>query len=145
MCYAIKYLDQQNKTWIIDFSNHKAALPVIKKNGTVDVVTWGKRKDENVPYFHYGGWVNLDIVKSGNWARFQPVVVSLPIVSHLEKDGERKSHWFDVKSDEVIQGLLLSYNDTSRVYIVTTDSPSEVNFTHDRWPRFMPKPYHQNG
>lgn len=51
MCYGIKYVDQQNQSWIIDFSSHKAALPVIKKNGAIEWITWGKHNDEVTPYF----------------------------------------------------------------------------------------------
>lgn len=40
MCGGIKYTDQQNKTWTVYFPSPKAALPVIKKSGKVEWVTW---------------------------------------------------------------------------------------------------------
>lgn len=47
------------------------------------------------------------------------------------------SHWFDLKSDSALQGLLTVYNNEARVYVVTTDTPEEFNYIHDRWPRVI--------
>ena len=55
----------------------------------------------------------------------------------MEKDGEKVSHWFDVNPEEVIQGLLTVHNDTARVYVVTTDTPPEFSYIHDRWSRVI--------
>lgn len=58
----------------------------------------------------------------------------------MEKDHEKVSHWFDVKSGEVIQGLLTIHDNVARVYVVTTDTPPEFSFIHDRWQRIVQKP-----
>jgi len=121
MCGGIKYTDQQKKTWTVYFPSPKAALPVIKKTGEIEWVTWGKRKEEDVPYFPNGGWARLDSIKAGKWQRYHPVPVLLPVNSFMEKDHEKVSHWFEMKPDEVIQGLLTVHDDVARVYIVTTD------------------------
>lgn len=55
----------------------------------------------------------------------------------MEKDHEKVSHWFDVKPDEVIQGLLTVHDTIARVYVVTTDTPEEFSYIHDRWPRVI--------
>ena len=137
MCGGIKYTDQQNKAWTVYFPSPKAALPVIKKSGDIEWVTWGKRKEENEPYFPNGGWARLDSIKAGKWERFHPTPVMIPVQSFMEKDSEKVSHWFDMKLDEVIQGLVTIHNDIARVYVVTTDTPSEFSFIHDRWPRII--------
>jgi len=55
----------------------------------------------------------------------------------MEKDHEKVSHWFNVKPDEVIQGLLTVHNGMAMVYVVTTDTPPEFGYIHDRWPRLI--------
>lgn len=137
MCGGIKYNDKLGKEWKVYFPSPKAALPVIKKSGEIEWVTWGKRKEENAPYFPNGGWARLDSIKVGKWQRFHPTPVLLPVNAFMEKDHEKVSHWFDLKSDEVIQGLLTVHEDIARVYVVTTDTPPEFSFIHDRWPRVI--------
>lgn len=137
MCGGIKYTDNQNKTWTVYFPNPKAALPIMKKTGDIEWVTWGKRKEENGSHFPNGGWARLDSIKAGKWDRYHPVPVLLPANAFMEKDYEKVSHWFDVKADDVIQGLLTVHDDMARVYVVTTDTPEEFNYIHDRWPRVI--------
>lgn len=137
MCGGIKYTDKQLKTWTVYFPSPKAALPVIKKDGEIEWVTWGKRKEETVPYFPNGGWARLDSIKEGKWQRFHPIPVLLPLNAFMEKDHDKVSHWFNMKPDEVIQGLLTVHDDAARVYVVTTDTPPEYSYIHDRWPRVI--------
>lgn len=137
MCGGIKYNDKAGKEWKVYFPSPKAALPVTKKSGEIEWVTWGKRKEENAPYFPNGGWARLDSIKEGKWQRFHPTPVLLPVNSFMEKDHEKVSHWFDMKPHEVIQGLLTVHDDIARVYVVTTDTPAEFSFIHDRWPRII--------
>ena len=55
----------------------------------------------------------------------------------MEKDHERKSHWFDVTPGQAIQGLLANHGEESRVYAVTINTPAEYHYIHDRWPRLV--------
>ena len=137
MCGGVKYTDKQNKTWTVYFPSPKAALPVLKKDGEIEWITWGKRKEENVPAFPSGGWARLDSIKEGKWQCYQPRPVLLPIQSFMEKDAEKVSHWFDMKAGEVVQGLLTVHDGAARVYVVTTDTPPEFGYIHDRWPRII--------
>ncbi|MFI9673115.1 hypothetical protein PA6566_01178 [Pseudomonas aeruginosa] len=57
----------------------------------------------------------------------------------MEKDGQpgdknRQSHWFDVPDGTALECLVLGENVQRRVYIVTTNAPSEYAWIHDRWP-----------
>ena len=137
MCGGIKYKDHQDKVWTVYFPSPKAALPVIKKDGGVDWVKWGKRKEEDARFFPNGGWARLDSIKLGKWEKYNPTPVLLSIHWFMEKDHEKKSHWFEVKPDEVIQGLLSTHDDDARVYVVTTDTPAEYSYIHDRRPRII--------
>lgn len=139
MCGGIKYTDKQNKTWTVYFPSPKAALPVLKKDGEIEWVTWGKRKEEDTTAFPNGGWARLDSIKEGKWQRYQPRPVLLPIQSFMEKDAEKVSHWFDMKAGEAVQGLLTVHDGAARVYVVTTDTPAEFSYIHDRWPRIIQK------
>jgi len=133
----VKYTDQQNKAWTVYFPSPKAALPVIMKSGEIEWITWGKRKEEPVSYFPNGGWARLDSIKEGKWHRYHPIPVLLPVNAFMEKDAEKVSHWFDLKSGEVLQGLLTVYENSARVYVVTTETPAEFDYIHDRWPRII--------
>lgn len=137
MCGGVKYTDRQNKTWTVYFPSPKAALPVLKKDGEIEWVTWGKRKEEDAPQFPNGGWARLDSIKDGKWQRYKPRPVMIPIQSFMEKDHDKTSHWFDLQPNELLQGLLTVQNDVPRVYVVTTDTPGAYSYIHDRWPRII--------
>lgn len=137
MCGGIKYTDNQNKAWTVYFPSPKAALPVIKKDGGIDWVKWGKRKEEDVRFFPNGGWARLDSNNIGKWERYHPKPVLIPVQSFMEKDHERASHWFDLPPDQALQGLITVHDNEARVYVVTTDTPAEYNYIHDRWPRLV--------
>ena len=79
----------------------------------------------------------LDSVQAGKWQRFHPRPVLLPVQSFMEKDHERQSHWIDVPAGQLMQGLLATHEDQARVYVVTTDTPAEYHWIHDRWPRLV--------
>ena len=137
MCGGIKYVDKSGKNWAVYFPSPKAALPVLKRDGAIEWVSWGKRKEETISYFPNGGWARLDSIQDGKWQRYQPTPVLLPVNAFMEKDSEKASHWFEMKPDEVIQGLLAVHNDVAKVYVVTTDTPPEFSYIHDRWPRVI--------
>jgi putative SOS response-associated peptidase YedK len=106
-------------------------------NGDVEWVTWGKRKEEPDRSFPNGRWARLDSVKDGRWERFHPQPVLVPAQAFMEKDHERKSHLVDVAPGQAIQGLLAKHNDETRIYVVTTDTSTEYDWIHDRWPRLV--------
>jgi len=137
MCGGVKYTDKGGKEWKVYFPSPKAALPVLKRDGEIAWVTWGKRKEEPDHVFAPGGWARMDSIKEGKWQRFHPRPVLLPVQSFMEKDHERQSHWIDVPPGQVMQGLLATRDDQTRVYVVTTDTPAEYHWIHDRWPRLV--------
>ena len=90
MCGGIKYQDKVGNDWVVYFPSPKAALPVLKRNGEVEWLKWGKRKEEPDRYFTEGGWARLTSIKEGRWARFEPSPVLLPVNAFMEKDHDKK-------------------------------------------------------
>jgi len=137
MCGGAKYVSSAGKEWKIYFPSPKAALPVLKKDGGGDWVKWGMLKEEEFQFFPNGGWARLGSIKLGKWERYHPKPIVIPVQSFMEKDNERVSHWFDLTSDQALQGLVTIHDDETRVYVVTTDTPAVYNYIHDRWPRII--------
>ncbi|MTZ12799.1 hypothetical protein GNE00_03530 [Pseudomonas sp. JL972] len=52
----------------------------------------------------------------------------------MEKDAERKSHWFDVEPGFALDCLVLGEGEQRRVYVITSSPPEEFAWIHDRWP-----------
>ena len=102
-------------------------------------VARGKRKEEGNRFFAPGGLARLDSIEACKWKRFHPTPVLLPVQFFLEKDHERKSHWFEVPVSQAIQGLLATHEGELHFYVVTVDTPAEYHWIHDRWPRLVSK------
>lgn len=117
------------------FPNPSAVLPVLKKNGAVETLAWGRRKEQkgNMPL---GGWARLESIRGGRWDRYFPRPVKLPVQSFMEKDHEGKSHWYPLKKGDWLQGLLATDGHIQRVYVVTIE-PEMPDAIHNRWPRVM--------
>lgn len=134
MCGGVyyEYLEEHVRVY---FPNPKAMLPVRKKDGSVVLMPWGRRK-EQPGALPMGGWARLDSIHAGRWDKWFPVPVRLPIVSFMEKDIEGNSHWYDLTKGKYIQGLIAKNGGEQRVYIVTIQ-PEMADAVHDRWPRII--------
>ena len=132
MSYAVTYSfnNEEMKTY---FTNPKGCLPVLRKNRSIALVTWGRHKLEagNLPL---GGWARSETVKSGRWDKYFPKPVKLPLTSFMEKDIEGRSVWFTLTPGQWVQGLLARYDDELRVYIVTM-TPEREDALFERWPK----------
>ena len=134
MCSGVKYTESSGKEWKVYFPNPKAALPVVKEDGAVEWVKWGRRREEQAPFVQ-GGWARSDSIELGKWERYSPVFVKLAANGFMEKDAEKVSHWIDVPEGMCIEALIVNNNDEQRVYVVTEDTPEEYAWVHDRWPK----------
>ena len=115
-----------------------AMLPVVMKNHETALLVWGRREHEagNLPL---GGWARHESILKGTWNKYQPVPVKIAVAAFMEKDKQKKSHWFDLEPGQVIQGLLARAADgQQRVYVVTVEP--EDKSIHDRWPRIVDNP-----
>jgi hypothetical protein len=117
------------------FPNPKATLPVILKDGSIELCPWGRRR-EQAGALPMGGWARLDSIYSGRWDKWFPKPVKLPVLQFMEKDVSGQSHWFDVMKGQFIQGLIARAGTEQRVYVVTV-TPEFDDAVHDRWPRII--------
>ena len=136
MCGGAKFKESSGKEWKIYFPNPKAALPVAHKDGSIEWVKWGRRKEEQVPFVQ-GGWARLDSIEAGKWERNNPTHVKLAVQAFMEKDADKVSHWIDVPNGQSIEALIIEYDGEKRLYVVTEDTPAEYSWVHDRWPRLV--------
>lgn len=134
MCGGV-YYTHNGQDIRVYFPNPKATLPVMTKEHNVELLPWGRRKEQkgNLPL---GGWARLDSIYQGRWDKWFPVPVKLPLKQFMEKDIEGNSHWFDLTSGQFIQGLIARDKYEQRVYVVTV-TPEMDNAVHDRWPRIL--------
>ncbi|MCB5186758.1 hypothetical protein LG200_01920 [Methylobacillus caricis] len=137
MCEGLRYLDLAHKEWKVYFSNPKAYIPVLRDMGVIEWVKWGRREEETSPElvdFIQGGWASNDSLEQGQWGKFEPELVNLAVQGYMEKDKDGNLHWFDVPEGNAIQAVIVKRHLEERLYIVTTDSPPECSWVHDRWP-----------
>jgi len=121
------------------FPNPKAVLPILKKDGDVILMPWGRRQSQtgSLPM---GGWARLDSIYGGRWDKYFPKPVKIPALSFMEKDFEGQPHWYDLNKGQYIQGLLAKDNNELRIYVVTIEPEVEDSSIHERWVRVV-----QNG
>jgi hypothetical protein len=134
MCGGVYYIinGEEVRTY---FPNPRACLPVKKREGGVELLPWGRRK-EQAGHLPMGGWARLDSIYAGRWDRWFPTPVKLMASQFMEKDIEGQSHWFDITPGKWIQGLVAHWDNERRVYVVTI-TPEMENAVHDRWPRIL--------
>jgi hypothetical protein len=134
MCGGV-YYTHLNQDFRVYFPNPKAVLPVKTRSGAVELLPWGRRKEQKGA-LPLGGWARLDSIYTGRWDRWFPVPVKLPIKQFMEKDLEGHTHWYDLTRGQWIQGLVARINHEQRVYVVTVE-PELADAVHDRWPRLI--------
>ena len=117
------------------FPNPKATLPVTMKDKSIELLPWGRRK-EQAGLLPLGGWARLDSIYAGRWDKWFPKPVKLPIKSFMEKDLEGHSHWFDLTKGQCIQGLVARDKYEQRLYVVTI-TPEMEDAVHNRWPKII--------
>ena len=134
MCGGVKYR-YEGEQQLVYFPSPLARLPVLKKSGELELVTWGRRREESggLPQ---GGWARLESVKQGVWDKYGAQPVKVFVDEFMEKDRQGTSHWFKLGENQWIQGLIARTDDEARLYVVTVIPPME-NAVHDRWPRIM--------
>ena len=134
MCGGVYYLidGQEVRTY---FPNPKAQLPVHKKDGSVELLPWGRRKNQ-AGKLPMGGWARLESIYAGRWDKWFPRPVLLTVTQFMEKDIEGHTHWYDLTPGKWIQGLVAHWDNERRVYIVTV-TPEQEDAVHDRWPKII--------
>jgi hypothetical protein len=134
MCGGVEF-QYQGRDQKVYFPYPDAKLPVRTRDGSIELVGWGRRK-EQPGQLPPSGWARLESVQAQKWDRWKPQPVKIIVDRFMEKDADRTSHWFDLRNGEFIQGLLATWNDERRLYVVTTEPPHELS-GFKRWPRVM--------
>lgn len=136
MCGGVQFTIDE-KEWTIYFPNPKAKLPVIKKDGSIILLPWGRRKEE-AGELSLGGWARQESIEKGIWHKYLPIAVKISAKRFMEKDFDGVSHWFDMTQGQYIQGLVAREQDELRVYIVTI-VPERPTAIYERWPKIVAK------
>ena len=55
MCGGVKYKDLQGKEWKTYFPNPKSALPILKSDGLIEWIKWGRHKEGQAPFVQVVG------------------------------------------------------------------------------------------
>jgi hypothetical protein len=134
MCGGVYYTIEGQDIRVY-FPNPKATLPVKMKKNRIELLPWGRRKDQ-AGILPLGGWARLDSIYAGRWDKWFPKPVKLPVKSFMEKDLEGHSHWFDLTKGQCIQGLIARDKHEQRLYVVTV-TPELEDAVHNRWPRII--------
>jgi hypothetical protein len=134
MCGGV-YYNSAGQDVRVYFPNPKALLPVITKEKKIEMLPWGRRKEQS-GHLPLGGWARLESIYAGRWDKWFPIPVKLPVKQFMEKDIQGASHWFDLTKGQFIQGLIARDKYEQRVYVVTI-TPELDDAVHERWPRIL--------
>ena len=131
MCSGIEYEGQMH-LW----KDPAVHLPIRMRDGSLKWVRWGERHGIESPFFQ-GPCARLESIHEGKWSRFSPVAVKIVMDRYMERDLRNKPYWVKAPEGAVLQGLLATWGDAQRVYVVTTDTPAEFQHVQPRWPRVI--------
>ncbi len=133
MCGGVRYTSN-GKDVKVYYPDPQAKLPIVLKNQDIILQFWGRRGQQpgRLPL---GGWARHDSILAGKWDYTHPKPVKIAVESFMEKDRNKKSHWFDLQTGTYIQGLIARFDDECRVYVVTIKP--DFKAIHDRWPRIV--------
>lgn len=132
MCVAICYSVENKHIMITHFTHTKAMLPVKTTFNQVQLVPWGRRKEE-VGVLPLGGWLSKVSLEKGSFDHFFPKPVKIPVIKFMEYTVEDQPEWFDITNGYWIKGILLRDNHEQRVYTATL-TPEMPNTPFSRWP-----------
>ncbi len=136
MCGGVMY-SYEDDVLTVYFPNPKAVLPVLKRDGDIELLPWGRRQQQ-AGFLPMGGWARLESIHQGKWDKYFPTPVKIPLLKFMEKDLEGTSHWFDVMSGQYVQGLIAHNQTEQRLYVVTI-APDKEDAIFHRWPRVVAK------
>ena len=116
------------------FPNPKAALLVDPDQDLW--LPWGRRRSQPGDW-PVGGWARCESLGKAYWTRWEPEPLLIHPVRWMEKDPQRKSHWFQLADGQGLHLLRLRAAPGSPVYVVTIPSTGGFEEIHDRMPRVV--------
>ncbi len=134
MCAGLALFREMTETRVY-FPNPRARILCRTNSGEEIDAIWGRRNEQEYPEspVPVTGWARRESVEAGKWKRFEPKPVHIPATAYMEKDADRVSHWFELKQDQFLVGLLLGWRDLRFIYVVTIPTPEEFRHIHHRW------------
>lgn len=134
MCHGVLFNYNGRQTRVL-YTNPNAVLPVKTKSGASRLVTWGRHEDQEGK-LPLGGWVLQNDIRAGKWDEWfpRPVLIDSRIFSEMDVTGH--VHWFPLVLSHWVQGLVATYDDEQRVYVVTI-KPILEPVEYLRWPRIV--------
>lgn len=130
MCIAIQHAGQ-----IIRWEDEAARLPVLRKDGRIELVTWGLPFGQMSHKAPAGGCASLDAIRSGKWKKYGARPAKIVADRFAVLDGAGAERWVDLAPGLAIQGALIVTDNKIqtatigtqilRVYIVT-EPPSAL-------------------
>ena len=137
MCAGLIFKDNSKPQlfYRVYFPVPYAKIPIITKSGVKKTIFWGRRNEKEFPEtkLPITGWAKIESIKKGWWNKFRPEKVYVPAVKYMEKDKNKKSHWFDVEEGKFIVGLKIKWDKIAVCYIITIPTPNEFVHIHNRW------------
>ena len=112
-----------------------ACLPVRLRGGGIQVLPWGRRTEE-AGRLPAGGWAALEAIHAGEWQRWQPLPVKVPVTVLYLADlhGDRLA--VTPVMGQCLQGLVARIALERRVYLVALP-PLESDVPLPCWPRLV--------
>ncbi len=142
MCIAIQHAGQ-----IIRWEDEAARLPVLRKDGRIELITWGLPFGQMSHKAPAGGCASLDAIRSGMWKRYgvRPAKIAADRFAALDSAGEE--HWTDLAAGLALQGALIAVDNKIqtatagsqilRVYIVTEPPGALGSGKLEKMPRII--------
>ncbi|MBK2124854.1 hypothetical protein IB691_06290 [Fangia hongkongensis] len=117
------------------FPNPKALLPVLKRDGSLEYMPWGRREKQSGA-LPLGGWARLESLKKGMWNKYFPKHCKIIVNEFMERDkATGQTNWFTVTKGHYIHGIIAQDNGEIRLYVVTI--AAQDTDIHDRYPRII--------
>ncbi|QNM96405.1 hypothetical protein [Chitinimonas koreensis] len=133
--YAIEYFGRE-----VRFRSAGARLPIRSRQGAVSWLPWGLTRQENHVAFPHGAWLDLSVVESPDLYALMPRPVVIAARRFMLTGQDKVEHWFDVEEGQVMRGVLLTWHDEARVYVVAERATGMKGRIASRAPRSVTAP-----
>lgn len=137
MCFAVKYKGKNNEKKTV-YVGQDAEIPVVKSDGEIELVRWGRdKKEDGKGYAHH--CARLESIEAGKWSWLHPKAVNIAVEEFADWGRDRQVHWHVVPENQAIRGALIQDGETLRAYVVTEPAPEELLkfFKGGRQPRIV--------
>lgn len=135
LCHGISYREADDNIHAF-FTENQATLPVKMRQGQCSQMPWG-RKAEDPGSLPYGGWASLESIHAGRWEAFSPRPVQIAATGHVQQDKDGENHYFELQENQILQGLMAQDREQQVIYLVTVQTPKELQYVSSRWPRII--------